>query len=82
MKSLRNHSRATGFTKDFLLIIEKQMLVVEKEKRATALSLNLEFDQLKLKCQANRGYYTPRGKYDPSALEELISIFAKMQSGH
>lgn len=63
MAYLRNNQRATNFTRDFLRIIEKHMLVIEKDKRAEAPYLKSKFDDLKRKCTNDPSYYTPRVDY-------------------
>jgi len=57
MEHLSNSPRATDFICDLLKIIEKSMLVIEAKDRASAASLEAEFDELMRKREDDQSYY-------------------------
>ncbi|KAK3378011.1 kinase-like domain-containing protein [Podospora didyma] len=57
-KTLRGHENATSYTQDFLDIIQKDMLLIDKDKRLKSKELLKTFKALNKKCQDDE-YCTP-----------------------
>ncbi|GAB1315706.1 Kinase-like domain-containing protein [Madurella fahalii] len=75
MKDLRENTRATRFIREFLNIIENDMLVIKKENRAEAKLLKSKFDDLKRKCDSDQSYYTARAShpFEKSTIQQPLA---------
>jgi hypothetical protein len=64
--TLRTKPKATPFIQDFLNIIQHHMLIVDKNTRGTATSIEPLFNEMQRKCNEDPSYYSMPAPLSPT----------------